>query len=120
MNTSLLVILGMLVWTAQCVLTYIVAEAKGRNSIGFALAACLLGPLPFLAALGMPTDDDARLAEQVRRGQRTRCAECASPMYPEARRCAACGALVVEPTPTPEDGEGATDGEAPGLHGLVG
>jgi hypothetical protein len=68
----------------------VIAYGKGRNSLGWFLAGCAIGPFALIVALlpAVPAD-----------GRYVRCLACAEVIQADATVCRHCGTVVTEGVP---------------------
>lgn len=77
-------------WLGCGVLAFIVANAKNRGAVTWAILGFLFGPLGLLAAAGMPKIEASASSDSTLRP----CPQCAEPIKKLAVKCRCCGSAV--------------------------
>ena len=67
-----------------------VARTRGRSALGYGSAGLFLGPLGLIAAIVVPSDEDALAQRRLARGLAKQCPECREAIRPDARSCRYC------------------------------
>jgi len=79
------------VWLFCIILTPIIADSKGKSSLGFFLFALIFGPIALVWVLVAPANEDGIEKNKLMSNEAKKCPHCAELIKPEAKLCRFCG-----------------------------
>ena len=79
------------IWLFSIILTPIIANSKGKSSLGFLLFAIIFGPLALIWILVAPADEEGIEKNKLMSNEAKKCPYCAELIKPEAKLCRFCG-----------------------------
>ena len=79
------------VWLFSIILTPIIADSKGKSSLGFFVFAVIFGPLALIWVLIAPADEEGVEKNKLMSNEAKKCPYCAELIKPEAKLCRFCG-----------------------------
>ena len=79
------------IWLFSIILTPIIADSKGKSSLGFFLFSIIFGPLALIWILVAPADEEGIEKNKLMSNEAKKCPYFAELIKPEAKLCRFCG-----------------------------
>jgi hypothetical protein len=86
----------LIIWLVCGVVAAVVATNKGRSGCGWFILGVLLGPLGFILALVVSSNQPGVEREALESGSMKKCPYCAELIRLEAVKCRFCGSALSE------------------------
>lgn len=93
-------LLALAFWLFCGVIAAVIAEARRRSVIAWALLGFIFGPFAIILVAVLPTVTPTE-HELLRTGNLKKCPDCAELVKAEANKCRYCGAPLRQPAPEP-------------------